>query len=91
MVLFTVLYKVVLTFKYFVEIVFSMTIQMEATGQYFPVMRFPLYYERWFLLSLHGMPLKRLFVKQFSESSELHRSWCGLKAEAVFLLFLVSF
>lgn len=89
--LFTVLYKVVLTFKYFVEIVFSMTIQMEATGQYFPMMCSALYYERWFLLSLHGMPLKRLFVKQFSESSELHRSWCGLKAEAVFLLFLVSF
>lgn len=89
--LFTVLYKVVLTFKHFVEIVFSMTIQMEATGQYFPMMCSTLYYERWFLLSLHGMPLKRLFVKQFSESSELHRSWCGLKAEAVFLPFLVSF
>jgi len=68
------LYKVVLTFKYFVEIVFSMTIQMEATWQYFPMMCSTLYYERWFLLSLHGIPLKRLFVKQFSESSELHRS-----------------
>lgn len=60
MVLFTVLYKVVLPFKYLVEIVFSMTIQMEATGQYFPMMRSTLYHKRWFLLSLHGMPLKRL-------------------------------
>lgn len=72
--LFMMLYKVVLSFKYLVKIVFNVTIQMEATGQYFQILCSILYYNRWFLLS-PPWNAKRLFVWQFIESSELHRSY----------------